>query len=45
MKQGLAIILFLVVIYLLAEVTPKGAAILAAITGLLLFAQIPKGEL
>lgn len=42
MKQGAAILLFLVVIYLIAEASPKGAAMLAAIVGLLLYSQLPK---
>lgn len=42
MKQGLAIIGFAVVIYLLLEVSPKGAAALAAIVGFLLYSQVEK---
>lgn len=42
MKTGGAILLFLVVIYLISEVSPKAAAALAAIVGLLLYTQVGK---
>jgi len=42
MKQGLAIIGAIVVIYAISEVNPKAAALVAAIVGILLYAQLPK---
>lgn len=43
MKQGLAIVGFAIVIYLLIEVSPKASAALAVIVGLLLYSQFNQG--
>jgi len=42
MSQGIALLVVIAVLYLLLNVSPKAAAFLAAIVGLLLYAQLPK---